>query len=111
MIDDMFIKYFEEREGVETLKGEHGFIQYLMNEEVCKITDFYVIPECRRNGHGYRMADVIKKIAIANKCKFLTSQVDVKAGGASESVMTIFNYGFKILDITNGDIINFYMEL
>ena len=104
-------EYFKERNKEECIENEYGFITYSIHNKICYIGEFYICPEFRRKGEGYKLADKVQDIAIKNQCEYLTSQADINAGGSAGAIVTILNYGFKIFKIEDGHIIKFFKEL
>ena len=102
--------YRKEREGVETIEGEFGFIAYKLFPEECYIVDIYVVPGLRRAKIATEMANEVALIAKNNKCKILTGSVDTRLASSSESAMALFGYGMRFLR-TEGSVVFFYKEV
>lgn len=51
-MSDLYWQYMKEREGLDVLEVEHGFIMYAKLENQWYITDFFVRPEYRNKGVG-----------------------------------------------------------
>lgn len=102
--------YAKEREGMETIEEDHGFITYKALPEEYRIFDIYVLPEHRKSGLASRMADQVVSLAKQNGCKIITGSVDTRANGATSSVKVLLAYGFKVLR-TEGTMIYFLKEV
>lgn len=102
--------YAKERENMETLENEWGFLTYKVLPEEYRIFDIYVLPEHRKSGLAAKMADQVASLAIQNGCKILTGSVDTYANGATSSVKVLLAYGFKVLR-TEGAMIYFMKEI
>lgn len=102
--------YAKERENMETIEKDYGFITYKILPEEYRIFDIYVLPEHRKSGLASQMADEVGSIAKQNGCKILTGSVDTRANGATCSVKVLLAYGFKVLR-TEGTMIYFVKEI
>jgi GNAT superfamily N-acetyltransferase len=112
---DKFLKYMKEREGLKSITNEHGFLLYKFLYEggipkACLINDYYVIPEKRRNGLGFKLADQILEYCKARKIKRVFCQSDLRAHNHRGSMLSILNYGFDVYK-TEGPIIHYFLEV
>jgi len=89
--------YRKEREGIETIENEHGFITYKLFPEECYVIDIYVRPEDRRTRIGSMMADSVVKIAKEKGCKILTGSIDTRLISCTQSAKALLAYGFRFL--------------
>jgi GNAT superfamily N-acetyltransferase len=111
----MYKEYVKERENLKTLEIDgKGFICYRMeiSEQVniCFISDYYVLPKFRKQGIGYKLADMVFSEAKKAGCERVFCQSDEKAKGHDISKLTILKYGFKEYHIEKG-IHHYYMEV
>lgn len=97
--------YFKEREGFDSLETNEAILSYKINGEECYIRDIYVLPEARRGGHGWKIADIVSEMAKDIGCKYLTGSIVPSTAGASESMMALLRYGFRISKSTEDFII------
>ncbi len=102
--------YAKERENMETIEKEHGFLTYKFFPDECRMFDIYVLPEQRKSGLAAQMADEVVSLAKQNGCKILTGSVDTRANGATVSVKVLLAYGFTVLR-TDGSMIYFSKEV
>lgn len=91
----MFFKYVKEREGLEKLESEMGFLTYKFRGVDCYIKDIYVLPEHRKKNVASIMADKVAEIAKAAGVHILTGSIDSRAGGAEASEKVLISYGMK----------------
>jgi GNAT superfamily N-acetyltransferase len=103
-------QYAKEREDIDTIENEHGFLTYKAYPDEYRIFDLYVTPDSRQSGFASEMADRVASLALENGCKILTGSVDTRANGATTSVKVLLSYGFKVLR-TDGSMIHFIKEL
>lgn len=93
---DLWAKYFNEREGFETINTGKGIASFKVIGEDCYIRDVYVDPDHRFSGEASIIADEITKIAKARGCKFLTGSIVPSMNGATGSLLGLIKYGFKL---------------
>lgn len=93
----LFADYKREREQVETLEHEHGFVMYKIFGEECYIIDIYVNPDFRMTGLASLLADKVTDIAKLSNCKTLTGTIDTRLVSSTISAKILFAYGFRIL--------------
>lgn len=93
----LFADYRKEREGVDTIEHEHGFVSYKLFSDECYIIDIYVRPDFRKTGLASVLADKVKDIAKEHKCKILTGSVDTRLQSATTSAKVLLSYGFRFL--------------
>lgn len=92
----LYARYKQEREGMETIESDKGFITYKIQGNECFIDTLYIVPEARMSGFGSQMADQVTEAAKAANCTFLSATVSPYAPNATEALMAIISYGFKV---------------
>lgn len=93
----MYTDYIKEREGLEVLETESGFIAYKIGGKECYIKDIYVLPEKRQSRVASDMADLVTSRAKEQGCEFLTGSVCPSANQAHRSLLVLLGYGMKLL--------------
>lgn len=106
----LYSQYLKEREGVETLEDANGFASYKYLEDCVYVTDVYVVPEMRKKGIASDYVDRVSEIAKDKGYSKVVVSVDLRANGASESMMVQLRYGFK-LDSCNENMIYLIKEI
>lgn len=91
----MFAEYRKEREGIDCIKTDKGFIFYKIEFPHCMIHDYYVKPEFRQEGHGKFLGDQVFQICEDAGVETVFCQTDSKAIGSKLSALTIVRFGFK----------------
>lgn len=99
-----YANYLKEREGKEVYESEEGFISYVIEGDECYIETIYVAPIFRRLSSGTNMANIVATRAKEAGCKFLSGSSDPRAHGATDAMMAMLTYGFKLHSI-KGDLI------
>lgn len=103
-------EYRKEREDIDTMEFESGFITYRLFPNECYIVDIYVRPDVRRSGYGSMMADEVKKFAKKQGYQILTGSVDTRLPSAMKSDEVLQRYGFKKLR-DEGPMTYYFMEI
>lgn len=94
----LWADYVREREGLEVIEKDYGFICYkffLPNE--CFIQALYIRPEDRVNGKGSELEEEVGKMAIAKGCGLLTCKIDHLNTNSTLSLKAILARGFQIV--------------
>lgn len=94
----LYEKYRKEREGVDVISTDRGFIFYRIIFPNCHISDYYVLPEFRKNGHGYFLANQVFEICKQAGVKTVYCQTDDNSNGVELSKFTIENFGFELVE-------------
>jgi len=93
----MYAEYLKEREGIETLQSDDGFMTYTMTEDALYIVDVYIKPEARRTGAATALE--AKAIAIAKEAgrKHLMGSVSFGVAGVDASLKMMVRSGYSFL--------------
>ncbi len=106
----MYEQYIKERENLDVIKTDKGFICYRIDFPNCLINDYFVLPEYRQSGHGYFLANQVFEICSQAGVKSVYCQTDDRATGVALATFTIENFGFDL--IKKEGPLNFYkMEI
>lgn len=92
----LYAKYIQEREGKEIIESGIGFMSFKIQGEECYIADVYIEPEFRKSGIATELCDKIAKVAKERGCKYLSGTVTPSLKGATVSLISQLNYGFKL---------------
>jgi GNAT superfamily N-acetyltransferase len=106
----LYKSYLKEREGLDVLEVDHGFMVYKLAADHAYISDYYVDPEYRRCGIGYKMADCLFELCLEQGIPVVYCQADNLAEGVELSKLTIEKYGFQRLG-EEGSIVHYKMEV
>lgn len=91
----MYKQYIKEREGLDTIETDKGFICYRIEFPTCFINDYFVMPKHRLEGHGYFLADQVFEICKGAGVQSVFCQSDERALNHEISRYTILRYGFE----------------
>lgn len=94
---NMYEQYIKERENLDVIRTDKGFIVYRMEFPNCMINDYFVLKEFRKEGHGYFLANQVFQICKEAGIKTVQCQTDDRANGETLSKFTIENFGFELL--------------
>lgn len=92
----MYADYAKERLSRETLETDYGFATYEFKDDLCYISDIYVVPEARRSKVGSDIASKIEAIAKEKGAKKLLGSIVPAAKGSTGSMKAMLAYGFQI---------------
>ncbi len=96
----LFADYMKERENVETLEFEKGFITFkMLPDNSIYMKDIYVIPEARREGVGTFLTDKVCEIAKERGCSKVFGSVCIDASNCTDSMKAQLAYGMKLHSI------------
>jgi len=99
----MWLDYITERTDKKVKKIEDvAFCVYFPQGEYLYIEDIFVSKSHRRSGIGSKLADMVAEEAKADGYTKLLGSVDPRTKGATESMMSLFAYGFKLFAVENG---------
>lgn len=91
----MYFDYIKERENLDHIATESGFITFRIEGENCLISDYYVKPEFRRLHKGKFFADQVLELCKERGVKFVWCQSDESANGHEAARKSILKYGFR----------------
>lgn len=110
LIKSLYEKYIKERENLDVINTDRGFIAYKFENENCLINDYYVLPEYRQQGHGYFLANQVFELCKELGIKKVFCQSDERANECALSTYTIEHFGFELYH-KDGPINHFVMEV
>lgn len=98
-MEDLFLKYKQERENVKNIQVEGAFITYKFLPEYVYIEDVYCLPELRTSGIAYELAEKVEEIARKAGYKKMLGSVDTAAKNPEIGLQACFKQGYKILNL------------
>ena len=105
-LEKLFLDYFFEEYGRETIVNEHGFISYSFHgTDECLIGEIYIRPESRKSLEVKKLFSQVEGIAKSKGYKYITGIVAIGEDRAEKStkiLRTYFAYGFKLYGSANG---------
>lgn len=109
-MSSLYAQYIKERQGIEIIECEEGFITYHIDSERCRIIDIFVAQEFRKKGYGMRLALQVAEIAREAKCRIVLGQVDTRALNCTDSLSAMLKMGMRVL-CNDGDLIMLVRDL
>lgn len=100
-MSSLYAQYVLEREGLETLENEKGFLTYKIENDYLFISDIFVTESARKENIATKMADEIVEKAVKLGIKYMYSHVDTRAKNWKESVKFIKKYGCIPIKLEN----------
>lgn len=98
---NMYEQYIKERENLDVIKTDKGFIIYKMEFPNCIINDCFVLPEYRQEKHATFLANQIFEICKSAGVKAVYCFTDDNANGVDLSKFAIERFGFEF-DLKEG---------
>jgi GNAT superfamily N-acetyltransferase len=92
----LFAKYLKEKDGIETLENEFGFIGYKITGEECYITQMFTEPSVRGSGKGRELLSALEHLSKSAGCKFIATNIWYADAGASNTMGASLKAGFKL---------------
>ena len=108
MSNTLYEQYIKEREDLDTIRTDRGFICYRIEFPDCLISDYFVAKEYRNQGHGYFLANQVFEICKQAGVKTVFCQTDEMAKGHELSRFTIENFGFELYKKEKNESISHY---
>lgn len=98
----MYAHYLLERTDDQIMESANGFAtyRYLPDGKTVYITDIYVDPDFRKQGHASALADSICSIAKQRGCTALMGSVAPATKGATTSLKVLLGYGMSLMSST-----------
>lgn len=94
-------KYLKEREDMDSIETDYGFVIYKITGDNVYLRDIYVEEQFRQVNHCYKLADKVVEIAKEQGCKTMTGSVAVLAKNPEISIKTLLGYGMSIQSANN----------
>lgn len=108
---EMYRLYIKERENLDMIETEKGFIVYRIEKNLnCLISDYFVKKEFRQDGHGIFLANQVFQICKDAGVKTVFCTTDDRAAGVEVSKIAIERFGFEIVS-QSGPKITYKMEV
>ncbi len=107
---NMYEQYIKERENLEVIKTEKGFIVYRIDFPSCMINDCFVVKGARNERHGTFLTNQVFEICKQAGVKTVYCNTDERANGYDLSVHSIESFGFEHC-LRSGNINTYKMEV
>lgn len=98
----LFADYIKEREGLDTIENEHGFLSFRIINDVCYVRDLFVTKPERGRGYARVLYGQLLRVARDSQCKKISCFVDCRAPNAAESLAVILTGDFKVVAAEDG---------
>ena len=107
----MYEEYIKEREGLDVIKTNKGFICYRIEKNLnCMINDCFVLREFRNTKHGSFLTNQVFEICKEAGVKTVFCNTDNRANGVAISKFSIEQFGFELFD-QDGPITKYRLEV
>jgi hypothetical protein len=101
-LDSLYAQYLRERQGVESIWNQNGFIAYKCAGDECFIAELFVEPEARRSGACRELVERVMSVARASGRKVLTGNIHIKDPGHDQTLQAAYALGFKVIGAESG---------
>ena len=101
----LYAEYLKEREEIETIEDEKGFLTYKIKDGNFWIYDCFVSENERRKANARRYYNEAFNIALNSDCNELYTTVFVSTNGWEISLKSLIKEGFKIIKTQNDKIL------
>jgi GNAT superfamily N-acetyltransferase len=98
---NLYEQYVKERENLDVIKTDRGFIHYRIEFPNCVINDCFVLKEFRQDGHATFLVNQVFEICKQAGIKSVFCQVDDQAKGHMVSAKALENFGFEFIKKEN----------
>ena len=90
----LYAQYIKERENKDIIETDKGFatFQFLTNNQ-CYLQDIFVLPEYRKSGLCFEMADKVTQRAKEKNCHTLIGSVCTDDQNATRNIKVLLAYG------------------
>jgi len=101
----LYAEFIKERENIETLETEDGFITYNIAGKAVIIHNIYIIPDKRHDGVGHVLENQILVIAKEKGCTHAYGFICPTTRGSTYSLTILLKDGYKLDSCTNNSIV------
>lgn len=101
----MYFDYAKERQSLENIQTEAGFVLYKIIGEECFLAEVYVKPEFRNGDAIKELISRVSEIALLNKCKVLSATVHLSDQGNLRTIKAALKLDFYIARAENNVIV------
>lgn len=101
----LYAKYIKEREDLDIIENEVGFITYKTRALECFIADMFVDLEERGKRKGIKLLEELVVKAKDAGCTHITATVHLWDNGASNTLFAALKSGFKVAQAQNGSLL------
>lgn len=102
--------YIKERENLDEIKTDRGFIHYRVEFPNCVINDCFVKKEFRKDGHATFLVNQVFELCKGAGIKAVFCQIDERTNGHQVSKISLENFGFELIK-KEGPLSFFKMEV
>lgn len=107
---DLYKLYIKERENLDEIKTDRGFVHYRIEFPNCVLNDCFVKKEFRNDGHATFLVNQLFELCRQAGVKAVFCQTDKRSNGHGVSRIALENFGFELIK-EDGPISYFKMEL
>lgn len=95
---DLYEQYIKERENLDCIKTDRGFITYRINFPTCFVADCFVVEKNRHEKHATFLMNQVFEICKQAGVVDVYCQTDERANGYKIPVYAVLNFGFDLVE-------------
>lgn len=100
-----YSEYILERENIQTVENDYGFITYKTEDSKCLIVDMYIAKEHRLNGNGVKLMNSLVSELKSKGVELLYCTCIPSTFNSTDSLRAILSYHFILISCENDKII------
>lgn len=96
-----YAQYMKEREGLDTIENDNGFISYKFIEDGCYIHTVFVQKESRGSLAMVDLCEKVRRVSLEKGCHKVFCTVVPSLPGSTYTIEILIRYGFILDSATN----------
>lgn len=93
----LYANYYKERQQLETLETEYGFITYGFHNDHALLSDIYILPEFRGTKKAKELYDIFYLQAKESGCLRIFANFSIADKASTKNLTTCLRRGFKLI--------------
>lgn len=93
---DLYSKYVSEREGLQTISEDFGFITFRPEGNECFLSDIFIDAKFRSTGACRKLLSLLCDAAVKSGCDHVSANIFQKDKRCSETLAQALSLGFKV---------------
>lgn len=98
---NFFADYYKERQELETIITDYGFITYGIHNDQALLNDIYITPEHRGTAKAKAIYDLFYDHAKQAGCKHVFANFSIADKASGKNLTTCLRRGFKLISAVN----------
>lgn len=107
-MNDLFVQYFHEREGLSSIVQDYGFLTYVIyideGAKLALLNDFFVVKSERGKGHGKALFQTFLNAVRQQGCNRIVCKIAVDDPNSRSTLQMALSHGFAMIRAEHGTI-------